>query len=363
MLNVQRRLNQSLMWSSAVNLSLLFALAGGSSQQLDASEQAALRRIDPAIIRLLNAGTVTGVGVLIDSQGDFLAHKNAVGGSIIFGRLSSGEMIQLSVASVDEVTQLVMLRAEGWRPINRTPVSVLANESPMVQNASAANSTRLVIILSDRPIRAEMSAGSIVGVIAPSRRGMTLSEIRFEAPNASVGGGLVFSLDGKLAGVLGATLESQANQNSSQRAGLAGGGGVGGGLADSSVFAAKTVTRNSNFGPNFMTVGYSVSPDIIARVVDGFRSPTHQVNHPALGLMCRDAPAGEGALIDSIVPNSPAQAAGLKAGDIVTEINGTPIANQLEYTRVLLKQRQGDTVSVKIRRGAETLTFSVRVGK
>ncbi len=350
------------MWSSAVNLSLLFAIAGGSSQQLDASEQAALRRIDPAIIRLLNAGTVTGVGVLIDSQGDFLAHKNAVGGSIIFGRLSSGEMIQLSVASVDEVTQLVMLRAEGWRPINRTPVSVLANESPMVQNASAANSTRLVIILADRPIRAEMSAGSIVGVIAPSRRGMTLSEIRFEAPNASVGGGLVFSLDGKLAGVLGATLESQGSQNGSQRAGIAGGGGASGGLGDAA-FAAKAVTRNSNFGPNFMTVGYSVSPDIIARVVDGFRSPTHQVNHPALGLMCRDAPAGEGALIDSIVPNSPAQAAGLKAGDIVTEINGTPIANQLEYTRVLLKQRLGDTVSVKIRRGTETLTVSVHVGK
>jgi len=328
---------------------------GWSGQQLASSEALALRKIEPSIVRVMSGTQVSGVGVLVDQAGYFLAHRSAVNGPVLFGKFSTGEIVQLSVASVDDVTQLALLRAEGWRAVNRDVASVQAPQSDYVQKASVRNATRVLIVLADRTTRGDLTASNLVGVMAPSRRGLTLSEIRFEDPQTTVGGGLAFTLDGRLVGVLGATLDSPTTQTpGADLRGLGevlGGGG--GGLGANRTKAA--------FGPSTMTVAYSISPDILERVVAGFRSPGRVPQHPALGLMCRDA-AGQGALIDSVRDGSTAAQAGIKAGDVVVELAGNPIRNQVDYTRVLIKLKVGDTVRVLLRRGQEQVTLDVKVG-
>jgi S1-C subfamily serine protease len=85
----------------------------------------------------------------------------------------------------------------------------------------------------------------------------------------------------------------------------------------------------------------------------------------ALGL-----PVQQGMLIERVLPNSAAQAAGLRGGtrtviagmrriliggDILVEIDGQPIAEQLDLNLVLNRKRPGDTVTLVIYRGNQRM--------
>lgn len=345
------------MLSSAASVAITLILSAHSSQ-LTGAEAEAWKRIEPNVVRVMSGTNVVGAGVLIDSQGNFLAHRSVTVSPVLFGRLATGETLQLTVASSDDVTQLVLLHAEGWKPVGRLPVSVKNATSTNLQKISQI-STKVLLVTGKSVVRGEVSQSNLVGVVAPSRRGVTLSEIRFEDPGTQYGGGLLFSLDGKLVGVLGASLDAESSKERSMPptvAGLSGGGGT--------VFGAfsSDSAQNKSYGPGSLTVGYSVTSDVIARVVEGFLSPSKQVGHPALGIMCQDSRSG-GAYIVSVTAGGPAQQAGLRPGDVILEIAGAKVQNQLEYTRVLVRQSVGEKIPVKVRRGDAEIDLIVLVGK
>ncbi len=58
----------------------------------------------------------------------------------------------------------------------------------------------------------------------------------------------------------------------------------------------------------------------------------------------------DGYRVADITPGSPADKAGLKAGDIVFEFDGKPIRNLYDFTYALRSKRPGDKVMVKVRR-------------
>src|SRR5262249_20938543 len=49
---------------------------------------------------------------------------------------------------------------------------------------------------------------------------------------------------------------------------------------------------------------------------------------------------------------------GLKSGDVFTEINGHPITRQAQVMHILGGLYEGDTVSIKVRRGNQLLSFN-----
>jgi S1-C subfamily serine protease len=56
----------------------------------------------------------------------------------------------------------------------------------------------------------------------------------------------------------------------------------------------------------------------------------------------------KGVLIQTVEPNSPAQSASWKAGDIITEMDGTPITSLDDLQSVLNRHKPGDKVSVTL---------------
>ena len=62
-------------------------------------------------------------------------------------------------------------------------------------------------------------------------------------------------------------------------------------------------------------------------------------------------------VIVNIATDSAAQRAGIKAGDILTEINGVPVVRQAQILHVLGDKYEGDTVSVKVLRDKEEVSF------
>jgi len=74
-------------------------------------------------------------------------------------------------------------------------------------------------------------------------------------------------------------------------------------------------------------------------------------------------PVDHGALIVKVLPHSPAEQAGLKVGDIIVQIDNSPVASTQELQNVIIRKDVGQTVSLKIYRGNQQLTVKVKLGE
>src|SRR5215510_1280675 len=68
-----------------------------------------------------------------------------------------------------------------------------------------------------------------------------------------------------------------------------------------------------------------------------------------------------GVRFSDVRPGSPAAKAGLKAGDVLIQFGDKPIKNLYDFTDALRRSKVGDVVEVKVLRGQETITVSVKL--
>jgi aminopeptidase YwaD len=70
-----------------------------------------------------------------------------------------------------------------------------------------------------------------------------------------------------------------------------------------------------------------------------------------------------GVRLTGVRAGSPAEQAGIQAGDVVVEFGGRTVGDLYEYTDALNAHQPGDTVSVVVLRGTERLTLRVTLGR
>jgi serine protease Do len=75
-----------------------------------------------------------------------------------------------------------------------------------------------------------------------------------------------------------------------------------------------------------------------------------------------NVPAGKGALIGSVEPNSPGAKAGLQRGDVITELNGQPVNGQNDLRLKVGSMAPGTTVHLKALRNGETRDLTLTLG-
>lgn len=78
-----------------------------------------------------------------------------------------------------------------------------------------------------------------------------------------------------------------------------------------------------------------------------------------LGVMPDYTFTGAGLRVDGVSDNKPAQKAGIRAGDIITQLGAHTISSMEAYMQALSKFKKGDSTNVKYKRGNETLEASV----
>jgi membrane-associated protease RseP (regulator of RpoE activity) len=89
-------------------------------------------------------------------------------------------------------------------------------------------------------------------------------------------------------------------------------------------------------------------------------TPAEQSSQPAwLGVQLLGAPTG--ALVAEVVPGSPADAAGLRPGDVITEIQGRSVDSPVNVTNAIAVLAPGETVDLKFQRGPRTYTASAKL--
>lgn len=78
-----------------------------------------------------------------------------------------------------------------------------------------------------------------------------------------------------------------------------------------------------------------------------------------LGTMPDFAFAGPGVKVAAVTPDSPAAAAGIRPGDVITALDGQAVNTLAEYAAALRGRQPGDTVTVTLRRDGAELTVAV----
>ncbi len=143
--------------------------------------------------------------------------------------------------------------------------------------------------------------------------------------------------------------------------------------AGGEVIGINTLVRS---GPG-AGLGFAI-PINLARKVAGQLAEGGKVIHPYLGLQLvpltarvakennRDPdallrlPERDGALVQKVLPESPAESAGLKRGDLVVAIAGEPVLNPAALLQAVERAQVGQPLALKVVRGQKELQLSIR---
>lgn len=80
-----------------------------------------------------------------------------------------------------------------------------------------------------------------------------------------------------------------------------------------------------------------------------------------LGFVPARDPNGKGIRVLRVDPDSPADRAGLKQGDLITTVEATAVKNTEEYFTILGRHKLGDELQLAIERGDEKLEVKAKI--
>jgi putative serine protease PepD len=108
-------------------------------------------------------------------------------------------------------------------------------------------------------------------------------------------------------------------------------------------------------------VGFAIPSDAVKSVADTIISGG-KVQHAYLGITIATPSSGGGAQVSAVKAASPALTAGLKAGDVITAIDGTAVTTADDLTAKISAHQPGDKVTLSVTRNGSTLKLDVTLG-
>ena len=146
-------------------------------------------------------------------------------------------------------------------------------------------------------------------------------------------------------------------------------GNSGGPLLNSSGQVIGVNVAVSQSGQN---IGFALPINLIKQSIDNFQS-TGQFDRPFIGVgyrmiskqtaLMNDVPSG--AYVQTVVEGSPAEKSGIKVGDIITDIDGTKLGDNADFSIAdyVNKKKIGDSVTIKLWRDNKEQAIAVKLEK
>ena len=179
---------------------------------------------------------------------------------------------------------------------------------------------------------------------------------------ASVTLGIVSALDRTLLtdnGALDGLIQTDAAISS---------GNSGGPLVNAAgqVVGINTAVARADGKNTASNIGFAISMNQVLPEIETLRSSagggTTNAGFLGVGLDERKD-GGQGAIVTDISPNSPADSAGIKAGDVVVEVDGKNVDGSGGVIGAIRGRRPGESVTVTVERGGATQTFHVTLAE
>ena len=267
-----------------------------------------------------------GSGFVISPRREVVTNYHVIdGGSVIEIEFNDGRRFPAEIIGTDEETDIALLTFATNEPIPHVSFQ---------QEAKTRIGDWVVAIGNPFGIGQSTSLG-VVSAIGRKRvdSGSYVDYIQTDATiNRGNSGGPLFNLEGEVVGV-----------------------------------------NSAIYSPTGASVGiaFVIPHETAESVVNSIRKHG-KVRRGYLGAALRDAvyemegrPGAfkSGALVNGLVPGSPAQTYGLQVDDVIFSINGEPVRNAVEATRIIGAMGPGDVASFVYERAEKTYQLEVSIGE
>lgn len=268
-----------------------------------------------------------GSGVIVSSDG-YIATNNHVieGASKITVRLKNGDEHDAKLVATDPKTDVALIKIEA------TGLSAV----------TFGDSKKLMV-------------GELAVAI-----GNPLGEL-----GGTVTDGIISALDREI------TLDGRT-MNLLQTSAAINPGNSGGGLFNSKGELIGIVVAKSS-GDNIEGLGFAIPINDASAVLDQLKSHGYVTGRVSMGVMLQEILDARtamtyrvrqlGVYVAQVVEGSPAEAAGLKAGDLLVSIDGNVIGRSSDVINGLADRKVGQTITIEVMRDGQTLTLPLTLGE
>ena len=296
----------------------------------------AAEKATPSVVGISNYGTVqdffgrrseqllaTGSGVIIRSDGYIVTNYHVIENATeLIVNLGPDEEYTAQVVGSDEPTDLAVIKIDK----QGLPAAEMADSDKLRVGEPA--------IAIGNPLGLDFQRSVTLGVVSAVERSITISGQRFSfiqtdaAINDGNSGGALVNISGLLIGINTAKIK------------ITGVEGMG------FAIPSNTVRQISNA---LIENGRVVRPWIGIYI-----STLTQLEAERLDLSVET-----GVLIQDVVDGGPAEKAGIKQMDVILEIEGTQISDTTQLQQLIQKYSVGQSISVLLARGDETIALQV----
>ena len=278
-----------------------------------------------------------GSGVIIDDQGHILTNNHVIEGAAgVVVRLTDGREFDAQVVGTDPRTDLAVVQIQG----DNLPVAKLgASGDLQVGEWVVAIGNALGLVGGPTVTVGVVSAVGRTVQEPPSgnRQGTFLFDViqTDAAINPGNSGGPLINLDGEVVGIntLGAGSAGQVPVQ-----------GISFAIAiDTALPLAQEMIQTGTVTHPYVGISYvPLNPAVASQL---------------------GAPVSKGVAIGQVEPGSPAEAAGMQAGDIITAIDGSAIEGESDLPAALDAHNVGDEVAFTVLRDGSEIAITVVLGE
>jgi len=266
-----------------------------------------------------------GSGVIISPDGYIVTNNHVIDGAVdIRVTMSNREVLPAKLIGADPLTDLAVIKVSG-------------NNLPSVPWGNSADL---------HPGQTVLAFGNPYGFRFTVTRGI-ISALNRPNPDAS---------DRRKPGEF---IQTDAAINP---------GNSGGALVDArgELICINTFLISSS--GSFSGMGFAIPTQIVQPIVDTLIRDG-KITHAFIGIQISDLTPdnakffdmkkAEGALVADVQPDAPGAKAGLRTGDVITEMDGKPVADAGELQMRVAQKRPGDTIHLQVVRDSKPTTIAV----
>src|ERR1700687_4500533 len=121
---------------------------------------------------------------------------------------------------------------------------------------------------------------------------------------------------------------------------------------------------------SFAGMGFAIPSQIVQQTVETLIRDG-KVTHPFIGIQIADVTPDNakffqlnkaaGALVSEVEPDAPGAKAGLRTGDVITELDGKPVTDAGQLQMMVGQKRPGDTIHLRVVRDSKSMSIPVKL--